>query len=147
VSAAKDANLAPFTAAGVSCVFHASSPDAAPHRRPSASLPASPAGQRSGRGAVPDLTSIAGINLNTRIGLLSILEPIACGRRTFCPLALDPSEDQSLQPAGAEFWHLWTVIIPRLSIAGGLVHGRVWRRHDGRRWQYRAITEYDQDQE
>ncbi|UPJ51754.1 hypothetical protein IVB30_10630 [Bradyrhizobium sp. 200] len=61
--------------------------------------------------------------------------------------AIDPSEDQSLQPAGVEFWHLWTVIIPRLSTAGGLVHGRVWRRHDGRRWQYRAIIEYDQDQE
>lgn len=61
--------------------------------------------------------------------------------------AIDPPEGQSLQPAGAEFWHMWTVIIPRLSIAGGLVHGRVWRRHDGRRWQYRAITEYDPDQE
>ena len=48
-------------------------------------------------------------------------------------------------PAGAEFWHLWTVIIPRLSITGQRVRGRVWRRHDGRRWEYRKITEYDQD--
>ena len=44
------------------------------------------------------------------------------------------SENRSLQPAGAEFWHLWTVIIPRLSITGRFVRGRVWRRHDGRRW-------------
>jgi hypothetical protein len=57
------------------------------------------------------------------------------------------SASWSLKPAGAEFWHLWTVIIPRRSITGRLVHGRVWRRHDGRRWQYRAITEYDQGRE
>ena len=50
-----------------------------------------------------------------------------------------------MKPAGAEFWHIWTVIIPRLSITGSLVWGRVWRRHDGRRWEYRKITEYDQD--
>ena len=55
------------------------------------------------------------------------------------------SENRSLQPAGAEFWHLWTVIIPRLSITGHFVRGRVWRRHDGRRWEYREITEYEDD--
>jgi hypothetical protein len=54
-----------------------------------------------------------------------------------------PPENQSLQPAGAEFWHLWTVTIPRRSITGGFVRGRVWRRHDGLRWEYRAITEYE----
>jgi hypothetical protein len=27
------------------------------------------------------------------------------------------------------------------------VHGRVWRRHDGRRWQYKKFIEYDQDGE
>jgi len=59
--------------------------------------------------------------------------------------ALDPFEERSPQPAGAEFWHLWTVIIPRLSITGGFVCGRVWRPHDGRRWKYRAITEYEDD--
>ena len=45
----------------------------------------------------------------------------------------------------AEFWHLWTVIIPRRSITGRLVRGRVWRRHDGRRWQYKKFVEYGQD--
>jgi hypothetical protein len=61
--------------------------------------------------------------------------------------AIDPPEDRSLRPAAAESWHLWTVIIPRLSVTGPLVRGRVWRRHDGRRWEYRAITEYGQDRE
>jgi hypothetical protein len=57
--------------------------------------------------------------------------------------SLKTPEDLSLKPAGAEYWHLWSVVVPRLSIAGGFVWGRVWRRHDGRRWQYRAITEYE----
>ena len=52
---------------------------------------------------------------------------------------------QSLQPraAWAEVWHLWTVIIPRRSITGRLVYGRVWRRDDGRRWIYKKFVEYD----
>ena len=29
----------------------------------------------------------------------------------------------SAKPAGAEFWHVWTVRIPRRSITGGLVWG------------------------
>jgi len=61
--------------------------------------------------------------------------------------AIDPTETQSLKPAGAEFWHLWTVILPRRSITGRLVRGRVWRRHDGRRWQYKKFLEYDQNGE
>jgi hypothetical protein len=51
----------------------------------------------------------------------------------------------SSKPAWAEVWHLWTVIIPRRSIAGRLVYGRVWRRHDGRRWIYKKLVGYDQD--
>jgi hypothetical protein len=53
--------------------------------------------------------------------------------------------DRSLQPraAWAEVWHLWTVIIPRRSITGRLVHGRVWRRHDGRHWIYKKVVEYE----
>jgi hypothetical protein len=43
------------------------------------------------------------------------------------------------------FWHIWTVVIPRLSVSGEIVRGRVWRRRDGRRWQYRAITEFGVD--
>jgi hypothetical protein len=53
--------------------------------------------------------------------------------------------DRSMQPraAWAEVWHLWTVIIPRRSITGRLVYGRVWRRNDGRHWIYKKFFEYD----
>lgn len=44
-----------------------------------------------------------------------------------------------LQPPWTEIWHVWNVIIPRRSITGRLVHGRVWRRHDGRRWIYKRL--------
>ena len=48
-----------------------------------------------------------------------------------------PLDDgHSAKPAGAEYWHIWTVRIPRRSITGRLVWGRVWRRHDGYRWVY-----------
>jgi hypothetical protein len=53
-------------------------------------------------------------------------------------------ETWSSKPAGAEFWHPWTVIIPRRSIAGRLVRGRVWRRHDGRRWRYKEFVDNHQ---
>lgn len=43
----------------------------------------------------------------------------------------------------AEIWHLWTVIVPRRSINGQLVCGKVWRRYDGRNWIYKKFTEYD----
>ena len=46
------------------------------------------------------------------------------------------------KPAWAEVWHLWTVVIPRRSIAGRLVFGKVWRRHDGRHWIYKKFVEY-----
>lgn len=45
------------------------------------------------------------------------------------------------KPAWAEAWHLWNVIIPRRSITGRLISGRVWRRHDGRRWIYKKYIE------
>jgi hypothetical protein len=45
--------------------------------------------------------------------------------------------------AWAEVWHLWTVIIPRRSITGRLVYGRVWRRHDGRHWIYKKFAKYE----
>jgi hypothetical protein len=35
------------------------------------------------------------------------------------------------------------VIVPRRSINGQLVYGKVWRRHDGRDWIYRKFTEFD----
>jgi hypothetical protein len=51
------------------------------------------------------------------------------------------------KPAWAEVWHLWTVVIPRRSITGRLLVGRVWRRHDGRRWIYKRFTEYARDRD
>jgi hypothetical protein len=42
-------------------------------------------------------------------------------------------------PAAAAAWHLREVIIPRRTITGRLVRGRVWRRHDGRRWLYKKF--------
>ena len=64
---------------------------------------------------------------------------IADSRRNIRILKLDP------QPAWADAWHLWTVIIPRRSISGRLVHGTVLRRHDGRRWIYKKFVEYAND--
>ncbi len=46
---------------------------------------------------------------------------------------------------GAELWHVWYVTIPRRSITGRLVRGRVWRRYDGRRWQYKKFVAFDQN--
>jgi hypothetical protein len=54
--------------------------------------------------------------------------------------------DLSPQPAWAEVWHLWTVIVPRRSITGRLVFGQVWRRRDRRHWIYKKFTEYARDQ-
>lgn len=53
--------------------------------------------------------------------------------------------NRSLQPAPAwaEVWHIWTVIIPRRSITGRLVRGKVWRRSDGGRWIYKKFVEFD----
>jgi hypothetical protein len=49
---------------------------------------------------------------------------------------------QEPKAAWARVWHLWTVILPRRSITGRLVFGKVWRRHDGRRWVYKEFSEY-----
>jgi hypothetical protein len=54
--------------------------------------------------------------------------------------------DLSPPPAWAEEWHLWTVIVPRRSITGRLVFGKVWRRYDGRRWIYKKFVEYANDE-
>ena len=55
---------------------------------------------------------------------------------------------KSLNPRSnwAEIWHLWTVIVPRRSINGQLVYGKVWRRHDGRQWIYKKFTEYSDEE-
>ncbi|WP_256375340.1 MULTISPECIES: hypothetical protein [unclassified Bradyrhizobium] len=41
---------------------------------------------------------------------------------------------------------MWTIIVPRRSINGQLVYGKVWRRHDGRQWIYKKFTEYGEDE-
>ncbi len=46
----------------------------------------------------------------------------------------------SPMPAWAISWHVWTVWLPRRTITGRLVWGRVWRRHDGRHWIYKRIV-------
>lgn len=40
-----------------------------------------------------------------------------------------------------EVWHLWTIIVPRRSITGGLLWGTVWRRRDDGRWIYKKFLE------
>jgi hypothetical protein len=58
----------------------------------------------------------------------------------------DIDQSHSLQPAPAwaEVWHIRTVIIPRRSITGRLVSGKVWRRREGRHWIYKKFVEYDE---
>src|SRR6266849_6109263 len=46
--------------------------------------------------------------------------------------------DLSSPRAWAEAWHLWTVIVPRRSITGRLVSGKVWRRYSGRHGSIRS---------
>jgi hypothetical protein len=48
---------------------------------------------------------------------------------------------QEAKAAWADVWHLWTVILPRRSITGRLVFGKVWRRRDGRRWIYKKFIQ------
>lgn len=47
------------------------------------------------------------------------------------------------RPVYEEVWHLWTVIIPRRSIAGRLLRGTVLRRRDEGRWIYKKYIEGD----
>jgi hypothetical protein len=34
-------------------------------------------------------------------------------------------------------------LVPSRGIDGQFLVGRVWRRHDGRQWIYKRLTEYD----
>jgi hypothetical protein len=58
----------------------------------------------------------------------------------------DIDQSCSLQsaPAWVEAWHVWTFIIPRRSITGRLVYGRIWRRRDRRHWIHKKLVEYDE---
>ena len=51
------------------------------------------------------------------------------------------------KPAWARLWHVWAVVVPRRSITGRLVWGRVWRRHNGRHWQYKKMVRTGLDSE
>src|SRR4051794_17917381 len=45
------------------------------------------------------------------------------------------------RPPYEEVWHLWTVIVPRRSIAGRLLRGTVLRRQNDGRWIYKKYIE------
>src|SRR5690242_7072975 len=48
----------------------------------------------------------------------------------------DNIELTDTQPGWACLWRVWVLFLPRRSVEGRFVWGRVWRRHDGRRWRY-----------
>jgi hypothetical protein len=68
-----------------------------------------------------------------------------CFPRGQMMISSDNFVDRALPPrtAWTEVWHLWTVVVPRRSITGRLVYGRVWRRRDGRHWIYKKFVEYE----
>jgi hypothetical protein len=75
------------------------------------------------------------------------LQPTSTTRRLFASVQTDEgniTEVWSLEsmPAWANVWHIWTVLIPRRTITGKLVCGRVWRRHNGRHWIYKRFVEF-----
>jgi hypothetical protein len=43
------------------------------------------------------------------------------------------------KPEWASAWHIWTVVVPRRTITGRLTWGRLWRRHNCRRWIYKRL--------
>ena len=62
-------------------------------------------------------------------------------------MALDrTSKFRNPRSAWMEVWHLWSVIVPRRSINGRIVFGKVWRRHDGRQWIYKKFNEYSDEE-
>jgi hypothetical protein len=52
--------------------------------------------------------------------------------------------DDLSKPSWTRLWHVWSLIIPRRSIDGAIVWGRVWRRHDGRHWIYKRLTGFEE---
>ena len=86
---------------------------------------------RSSSACVPYLAyaRLAALFLRSRVMLIESRE-------------IDPGSGlQEPKAAWAGVWHLWTVILPRQSITGRLVFGKVWRRHAGRRWIYKKFIQ------
>ena len=82
----------------------------------------------------------------TRTGMNSF-RPIPATTRPFTSVQTDEGKIAELwslesMPAWASVWHLWTVLIPRRTITGKLVYGKVWRRHNGRYWIYKRFVEF-----
>ena len=65
--------------------------------------------------------------------------------RPTAPNEIEDIEPNAATPAWAHVWHVWTLILPRLSVDGGIAWGRVWRRHNGRRWLYKSFVDQDGD--
>jgi len=76
-----------------------------------------------------------------RLAILLVRLQMVAGSQDF-----EQNEGTQSKPAWVGVWHLWTVVIPRRSIAGRLVYGKVLRRHDGRRWTYKKFVEPTNDQ-
>jgi hypothetical protein len=71
------------------------------------------------------------------------LAPTEKRMRRTVPSETENFEPNHTKPAWACVWHMWTLILPRRAIDAGFVWGRVWRRHDGRRWLYKRFIEFD----
>jgi hypothetical protein len=65
--------------------------------------------------------------------------------RPTAPGEIETIEPNDTAPAWARVWHVWTLILPRRTIDGGIAWGRVWRRHDGRRWRYKSLVATDDE--
>jgi hypothetical protein len=59
------------------------------------------------------------------------------------PSDLEDEFDAGPWPAWSRLWHVWSLLIPRTSIDGTLVWGRVWRRYDGRKWIYKRLADLE----
>jgi hypothetical protein len=57
---------------------------------------------------------------------------------------IDQSRSLRSPPAWAEVWHVRTVILPRRSITGRLVYGKVWRRRVEHHWIYKKLVEFNE---